>query len=118
MEKVLDHAWEIALIKAIENIVGHVAGDGLLGNGGGVEEGTVFGAMMDEAAGFHFAEHGSDGGISEGGLGSELLVDVGDGGGVMAPEDFHDLQLEIAEAEFFMSGRRHDGMAACIFKFK
>src|SRR6185503_3960657 len=95
-----------SLEQAVHQMVGHPARNFLGGDLGAIDEGAALGAVGDEAAGLHFAEHGSDGGISEFGAAAEGVVDVGDSGFALLPEGLEDLQLEIAEAMHFGFGHR------------
>src|SRR5512134_2066624 len=85
---------------AIEESVGqfgdHGAADVRLADPGGVDELASLGAVSDEAAAFEAAEDGGHGGEGQAPFGLEGGGDLLHGG-LAAPEDAHEGELEVGE---------------------
>src|SRR5438034_27047 len=87
--------------ETVDQVIGHAARDRVRGNRRPVHEAPAFDPVLDQAAPLHFPEHGGDGGVSEAAFTGDGLVDLGYGGVAALPEEFHDLQLKIAQAMDF-----------------
>lgn len=93
-----DHIHQAAFEEPVQDMLGHAPADLIRGDEGSVDEAAALRAVSEEAAGFHFTQHGGDGGVGELGAFSEAIVHLGDGGLALIPEDLKDLELQVPES--------------------
>ena len=97
VEEVAHHFGDVALEEPLGEVGDHGAANVFAFEERTVDVDASLGAVGDVSGGFHFCEHGADGGVGEFSPGGECVADLADGGVALVPEDLDDGELEVRQ---------------------